>query len=139
MLKTLRDTNNRVVGIVINNKKYSLPKEVCLALGNEESLAIKKAKEASAGINEIKSSLAKEYFQGFSRNMNIEVQFDSDNQINFMTGKIDFVGSFSNLNEEQRRFALEVIEAFIFSLNNAIEAHMSQAKSSLKSLSRKSA
>lgn len=139
MLKTLRDSNRRVVGIVINNKKFSLPRDVCLALGIEEDQVICKAKEANEKLKTLKLELSNTYFQGFSRNLQIEVQFESDNSINFQTGKIEFIGDWANLTPESRKFGIELINGFILALNSAISDHTYTAKLKIEKLSKKSA
>lgn len=131
MLKTLRDSNKRVVGVEINHRKFSLPKEIGHALGLEEDLCIKKAREASAKIADIKKHLSETTFFGEARCIRTSVQFHANSQINTLTGKIEFLNDLKTLDATQKQLCLEVVNMLLIAINQAIDEHTKMAKAEL--------
>ena len=119
MIKTIRNSNtNRVVGIQVNGKRYSLGKDICHALGLEEELICRKSKELRNETLKIKDEIEKKVFLGEALSLKVKIKFNSNNTINGSESIVDFI---EDILDEDREFALRILEDFVDALNEAQE------------------
>lgn len=119
MIKTIRNSNtNRVVGILVNGKRYSLGKDICHALGLEEELMCRKSKELRDETLRIKDEIEEREFLGEALSLKVKIRFNSNNTINGSESIVDFT---NDIPKEDRDFALGILEDFVDALNEAQE------------------
>ena len=130
MIRTIKNSNtNRIIGILVNGKRYSLGKDVCHALSIEENLIAKKDKALKERALKIKSELEEQDFFGECINIKLKVRFNSDNTINSSKTVVDFV---EDLPEKDKQFAMEMLEDFVEALNEAQEKRSEMMNSKFK-------
>jgi DNA-binding protein YbaB len=117
MIKTIRNSNtNRVVGILVNGKRYSLGKDLCHALNIEEELMLKQSKKLQKDTLSIKNNLEEQEFIGSGESLKVKLKFKSNNTINVGETVVEFL---ENISTEEKDYMMEILEDFVNAINEA--------------------
>jgi hypothetical protein len=116
MIKTIRNSNtNRVISISINGKRYSISKELCNALSNEEERSRRENEKIKAEAKQLSSELEDISYVEQNENLRISLKFYSNNTINDNESSIEFLdASFKT----GKREALSSINDFVEIFNH---------------------
>jgi len=128
MIKLLKDKkSNKVKGVLVNGKKFSVSKDLAYALALEEEFVISQGKKVVEDVQEIRDELEIKSYFGESPSMVVDVMFDKFNRVISKKSKIEFR---KNIPEEFKSSFFELIEDFILSLNRAsYKRHLDYEKS----------
>lgn len=128
MIKLLKNKkSNKVKGVLVNGKKFSVSKDLAHALALEEELVISQGKKVVEDVQDIRDELEVKSYFGESPSMVVDVMFDKFNRIISKKSKVEFR---KNIPEEFKSSFFELIEDFILSLNRAsYKRHLDYEKS----------
>ena len=137
MIKTIRNYNNKVVGICINNKKFQLPREVCHALSIEEMKEQEKITKSNSYAEKIRNSIRDNQYFGESKGIKIQINFNDDKTIALEKGKIEFSKEMALLHPKEKALCLELVENLLKALNQATLAHNKDLQCLMTNISKK--
>ena len=139
MIKTIRNNSNTVVGILINGKRFSLPREVCHALSCEELNEKKRLEKVGESTEVAKRKLLTNSYFGESGGLRIQINFNEDKTINTEMGRVEFVNEMKLLHEKERALCLRTINNLLEAINDATTSHNNDLKSIMKDVTSKMA
>ena len=130
MIKTVRNSNsNKVVGISVNGKRYSVSKELCHALSREEEATKRKAIQLKKKADQLSSEIRNKFYQGTSIPFDVKLKINPDNTINGHESIITFNREY---NQNDREFILMILESYIDALNEALQKRTEELNNQLK-------
>lgn len=131
MIKTVRNSNNnKVVGISVNGKRYSVSKELCHALSREEELTKRKAIQLKQKADQLNSEIRNKYYEGEGIPFDLKLKFNTDNTVNGNESIVTFNKEYS---QEDREFILMMLECYTDALNEAQLKRTKELNAQLKS------
>jgi hypothetical protein len=131
MIKTVRNSNNnKVVGISVNGKRYSVSKELCHALSREEEAIKRKAIQLKEKAESLNSKIENKFYEGVSHEFDLKFKFNSDNTVNSEECVVTFNKEYS---QEDRDFILMILVSFTEGLNQAQRKRTIELNRQLKS------
>ncbi len=130
MIRTIKNSNtNRIIGILVNGKRFSLGKDVCHALRLEEEIIAKKEKDLKEQALRIKEEIEERDFFGECISIKLKVRFNSDNTVNSSKTIVDFT---EELPQKDKDFVMRILEDFVEALNEAQEERVKVLNSKLE-------
>ena len=130
MIKTVKNNKtNRIIGISINGKRFSVNRDVCLALSLEEELLKRKVKEIKTEIKSIKTSLTEKQYVGNSELFKFSLKFDQDGLIDGAKSLVNFVNDHT---QDERSQVIGLLESFIDAFNDAQRKRVQDLNGTLK-------
>ncbi len=136
MLKTLKNANGKVTGLLINNKKFSLSRDVCHALSFEERNVQMGSQIAINDIKAAKKELENKTYRGETDNLGIEIQFNEAKEIIAKNGNVDFGGKFET-DQKTRKLFMDLLEHFVKCINTCNRNHSLDVETRVKRAIRK--
>ncbi|PIK15096.1 hypothetical protein [Halobacteriovorax sp. JY17] len=133
MIKLLKDSkSNKVKGVLVNGKKFSVSKDLAHALSIEEGQVIKEGKRVSNEVEELKEELEVKNYYGDSPTMLVDITFDKLNRVMSRRSRVEFK---KEIPEEAKESFLFLLEDFLLALNRAsYKRHLDYEKSCQKIL-----
>lgn len=135
-IRTLR-RNNKVVGLSINGKSFMLEREVCHALGIEETKGYSELKLAKNEAEKIKKELDNKFFVGKSKNLTIAVKFNESGDIDKDSAQVEFSAELTHIDEIKKAEYVVILDGFVEALNQAKLNHSDEAENKFKRLIQK--
>lgn len=130
MIRTIKNSNtNRIIGILVNGKRFSLGKDVCHALRLEEEIIAKKEKDLKVQALKIKEEMEERDFFGECISIKLKVRFNSDNTVDSTKTVVDFT---EELSKKDKGFVMRILENFVEALNEAQEERTKVMNSKLQ-------
>lgn len=133
MIRIMRNSkNNKVAGVMINGKQYSVSKDLGHALAQEEESSLTENRVLGEKAKSIQNEIINKKYIGESSLFRLQVCFDEMNRIVSKNTAIEFKGNVAPFVKEQ---FLKLIEDFVLSVNRAHYKRHLDYSSSVKSLS----
>jgi DNA-binding protein YbaB len=135
-IRTLR-RDNKVVGLSINGRSFMLDREICHAIGLEESNSIAELKLVKNEAAKIKNELDSKFFVGKSKNLTIAVRFKESGEIDKDSAQVEFSSDLSSVDDLKKSEYISILDCFVEALNLAKRSHGHEAEQKLKKLIQK--
>lgn len=119
MINLRKNQHGNVVGISVRGKTFNLNRELCSLLDLEERELFKKISETKKDIELLTTSLSKAEISSESTMMETSITFTKENLINLESIKL--IKNLSNLPDEQAELLIEIINDFLFNINESIK------------------
>lgn len=117
MIKLLKDhKSEKVLGLVVNGKKYNLSRDICHALYIAEKSASNLALREKKRLTEASADLEHRSYIGESKNLKIMLSFDGAFKINSSMSRVEFK---TEMPPDDKKSILKHLNEFLEAFNMA--------------------